>query len=64
MKIVATYSHLNGLEFLIVHKPNLWEEIKTVIEYIDANACKTKISSSYNRNRSIIALYKKDENTN
>jgi len=25
MKIVETYSHLNGLEFLIVHKPSLWK---------------------------------------
>ncbi|MDI9379918.1 MAG: hypothetical protein QM845_03425, partial [Verrucomicrobiota bacterium] len=24
MKIAETYSHLNGLEFLIVHKPRLW----------------------------------------
>ncbi|MBW1649398.1 MAG: restriction endonuclease [Deltaproteobacteria bacterium] len=48
MKIVETYSHLNGLEFLIVHKPNLWEEIKTVIGYVDADACKTKISKEKN----------------
>ena len=30
MKIVETYSHLNGLEFLIVHKPKLWKEITVV----------------------------------
>jgi len=29
MNIIETYSHLNGLEFLIVHKPKLWAEIKT-----------------------------------
>lgn len=44
MRIIETYSHLNGLEFLLVHKPKLWKELKTVIESIDANACKTKIS--------------------
>lgn len=44
MKIVETYSHLNGLEFLLVHKPKLWKELKVVIESIDAAACKTKIS--------------------
>ena len=44
MKIVETYSHLNGLEFLLVHKPGLWEEIKDVINLVDAEACKTKIS--------------------
>lgn len=44
MKIIETYSHLNGLEFLIVHKPNLWEEIKDVIFSVDAEVCKTKVS--------------------
>ena len=44
MRIIETYSHLNGLEFLLVHKPKLWKELKGVIESIDAKACKTKIS--------------------
>ncbi len=44
MKIAETYSHLNGLEFLIVHKPGLWQEIKTVINNVDAEICKTKTS--------------------
>jgi len=44
MKIVETYSHLNGREFLIVHKPELWEEIQDVIKSVDANKCKTKVS--------------------
>lgn len=44
MKIVETYSHLNGLEFLLVHKPKLWKELQAVIASIDAKACKTKIS--------------------
>ena len=44
MKIVETYSHLNGLEFLIVHKPKLWEEIKKVISLVNAESCKTKVS--------------------
>jgi hypothetical protein len=44
MKIAATYSHLNGLEFLMVHKPGLWDEIKKVIAKVDANECKTKVS--------------------
>lgn len=44
MKVVEIYSHLNGLEFLIVHKPELWEEIKKVIDLVDAETCKTKIS--------------------
>lgn len=44
MRIIETYSHLNGLEFLLVHKPKLWKELKAVIKLIDASACKTKIS--------------------
>lgn len=44
MKIVETYSHLNGLEFLLVHKPGLWKEIRDVIQLVDSESCKTKIS--------------------
>lgn len=44
MKIVAIYSHLNGLEFLLVHKKQLWDEIQSVISAINANECKTKVS--------------------
>ena len=44
MKIVETYSHLNGLEFLLVHKPNLWEEIQSVVSKVDGEVCKTKVS--------------------
>lgn len=44
MKIAQIYSHLNGLEYLLVHKKSLWKEIQTVIEKIDGNICKTKIS--------------------
>jgi hypothetical protein len=44
MKIVEKYSHLNGLEYLLVHKPELWNEIENVIKTVDAEKCKTKIS--------------------
>ncbi|HAY22199.1 MAG TPA: restriction endonuclease [Desulfobacterales bacterium] len=45
MKIIEIYSHLNGLEFLLVHKPLLWQEIKDVIVAVDAEICKTKVSN-------------------
>lgn len=45
MKIVQTYSHLNGLEYLLVHNPGLWREIKKVVASVDAAACRTKISN-------------------
>ena len=44
MKIVETYSHLNGWEFLIVHQPELWKEIQDVVAAVDVEACKTKLS--------------------
>jgi hypothetical protein len=44
VKIAETYSHLNGLEYLLVHRKNLWKEIQTVIKNIDAAAAKTKVS--------------------
>ncbi len=44
MNILETYSHLNGLEFVIVHKPELWKEIKKVISLVDAEKCRTKVS--------------------
>jgi len=44
MKICETYSHLNGLEFLLVHKPKLWEEVNSVVAAVNAEKCKTKIS--------------------
>lgn len=44
MKIATYYSHLNGLEFLMVHKPKLWTEIQDVIKRADATLCRTKVS--------------------
>lgn len=45
MKIVQIYSHLNGVEFLLVHQPELWQEIQNVISLVDAEACRTKVSN-------------------
>jgi Restriction endonuclease BglII len=44
MKILKTYSHLNGLEYLLVHRKSLWDEVQSVIEGVDASKCLTKIS--------------------
>jgi hypothetical protein len=44
VRTVTYYSHLNGLEFLQVHQPDLWAEIVQVIEGVDATACRTKVS--------------------
>ena len=44
MKIAQKYSHLNGEEYLIVHRNKLYEEIQDVIVSVDADTFKTKIS--------------------
>jgi len=44
VRIVKQYSHLNGLEFLQVHKPKLWKEITSVILGLNAESCHTKVS--------------------
>lgn len=44
MKIAEVYSHLNGHEYLLVHRRILWDEIQQVVAGIDAHAMKTKIS--------------------
>ena len=44
MQIKARYSHLNGEEYLIVHRKQLWGEVQAVIEEVDALACQTKVS--------------------
>lgn len=54
MKIVQTYSHLNGLEYLLVHKKGLWDEVQRVIESVDGHACKTKVSKEKTKSGRIL----------
>jgi hypothetical protein len=44
LKVGAQYSHLNGFEYLKVHKPEILDEIYEVIYRVDAEECKTKWS--------------------
>ncbi len=44
MQIAELYSHLNGQEHILVHKPSIWAELASVIAGVDANTCKTKKS--------------------
>jgi len=44
VRIAARYSHLNGEEYLLVHRAALWREVLAVIAGVDAEACKTKRS--------------------
>jgi hypothetical protein len=44
MKIIQSYSHLNGLEHILVHRPELWAELQEAISEVDAHSCRTKES--------------------
>lgn len=49
MKISKKYSHLNGEEWLLVHEPELHQEIFATIAAVDAAKCRTKLSQEKNR---------------
>jgi hypothetical protein len=44
MNIGAIYSHLNGFEWIQYHQKDLWDEIMAVIDAIDAEEFRTKVS--------------------
>ncbi len=44
MKIIEKYSHLNGEEYLIVHHRKVYTEIIDVIQSVDADKLRTKVS--------------------
>ncbi len=54
MRIVEEYSHLNGKEFLLVHRKSLWQEIKRAVRAVDAEACRTKVSQEVTRSGKIL----------
>lgn len=62
MKIKYIHSHLNGYEFLQFHHQNAWQEIEYVINNLNADSCKTKISQE--RNRQNTQLYSPSEINN
>ncbi|MEQ9229422.1 MAG: BglII/BstYI family type II restriction endonuclease, partial [Cyclobacteriaceae bacterium] len=44
MKIGAQYSHLNGFEWIQYHQKDMWDEMVGIIENINAEDFRTKIS--------------------
>ena len=44
MHIGVRYSHLNAEEYLLVHRPELWQEVNDVISEVDAIPYKTRQS--------------------
>ena len=49
MKIVDKYSHLNGEEYLLVHKKKLYQEIQEAIASVNAAKFRTKVSKERGR---------------
>mgnify|MGYP001824493144 CR=1 FL=1 len=45
MKLATHYSHFNGLEWLVYHHPNYWDEIKEVIATVDADMQRVRNSA-------------------
>ncbi|MEI2692245.1 MAG: BglII/BstYI family type II restriction endonuclease [Anaerolineae bacterium] len=45
MRISETYSHINGLEYLLVQKPEIWLELQEVIGSVSAEAYRIQIST-------------------
>lgn len=59
MKIIEKYSHLNGEEHLIVHHNNVYKEITDIIEIVDAEKFRTKVSEEKTMKGKL--LYNPDE---
>lgn len=49
MRIAAFHSHLNGYEWIVVHRPGTWSEIEGILGGIDAEQCRTKESKEKTR---------------
>jgi hypothetical protein len=54
MKIAQKYSHLNGEEYLLVHRKAEYKEIIDVVGHINANAHKTKVSDEKGKKGRVI----------
>ena len=46
MRIAAKYSHMNGEEYLLVHKPELWQEVCVAIDLVSMPLSPMTCSSS------------------
>jgi hypothetical protein len=54
MRVAATYSHLNGHEWLLVRREGVWEEIERTIRRVDAELCRTKKSKEKRKKNQIL----------
>ena len=49
MQIAASYSHLNGVEYLQVHHPDLLRDVRETVASVDAETHRTKVSAEKRR---------------
>ncbi len=49
VRVESLYSHLNGLEWLQVHRTHIWEEIIAALAAVDAARYRTKVSKEKKR---------------
>ncbi len=59
MKIIEKYSHLNGEEYLLVHHKKVYKEIIDIIQSIEAEKFRTKVSKEKTMKGKL--LYNPDE---
>ena len=58
MLLKYIYNHLNGLEFIQMRKPHLWNELQAAIQSVDANACLKTSDDKTKKNATIYAQTK------
>ena len=44
MEVRAVYSHLNGQEILTVHQPDILEEVRELVDEVNAEKHRNKVS--------------------
>lgn len=54
MRIAQRYSHQNGFEYLMYHRPDLWREIEECIAAVDADTCRTKQSQEARKQNALL----------
>lgn len=49
MRTAALYSHHNGQEHILAHRPHIWAEIEELVAAVDASGCRVKASEAKSR---------------
>lgn len=42
MRLAQHYSHQNGFEWLMHHKPHIWKEVEYAIKHVDADSAEPR----------------------